>query len=632
MAELLAGELRRRLAENQASWAVKELLADDEPSLPVIVGKIDSEQLVKAEDVEPVDFNDHLGRSANPLLQRRRIAYGFVESETRPQTAGLPATDIRPPSVDWRNRWGRPWITKAQAQQPCFSCWAFPVAGVVETMARIEHAVWAKRSEGDIRDGMGCSCGQGSTPQAALDWVRDHGVCDPDCWPYTLPPKGTPAKNLFPWKATYQPSPDRDGRTIHIDDYVELGDTEQQKVWLDTVGPLVACLEIYNDFLFYGTGVYRKTPIAVPLAGHCVLVVGYDDAAECWIFKNSWGTRWGEGGFGRIAYGELTIDYLAKCGVRGTNIDPWTKRRLHGGNFIESGDGTGHRNLEMLATAGDGQVRHWRREGSGAMDWTQASTFGDDAAACPTLTQTTYNRSFEAVWLTTAGRLHHVWFDEAARRWNDGGLFGPDNAAGVPAFIQSEYYGVPDFSEVVVRTADGRLNHWWRERGSEWQDGGYFAAEVLHSGPALVQTRAPRLEIVCVLADGTMQCWRCEVAYGIPERPGLWYPGEIFGSGVSSPPCMIEGQFSAVDEDTAGNYELCVTVGDRVEHWCRDNQGLSGWHRSATFGHDVRAVVGLVEGSFGFNLEVVVLRTDNRLQHYWRDDTGWHEGPIIGPA
>ena len=50
------------------------------------------------------------------------------------------------------------------------------------------------------------------------------------------------------------------------------------------------------------------------------------------------------------------------------------------------------------------------------------------------------------------------------------------------------------------------------------------------------------------------------------------------------------------------------------------------------FGHDVQAVAGLCEGSFGMNLELIVLRTDRQLQHYWRDRGGWHEGVVIGPA
>lgn len=41
-------------------------------------------------------------------------------------------------------------------------------------------------------------------------------------------------------------------------------------------------------------------------------------------------------------------------------------------------------------------------------------------------------------------------------------------------------------------------------------------------------------------------------------------------------------------------------------------------------------VIALVEGSFGFDLEVAALRQDGTLQHLWRDGAGWHEGVIIG--
>lgn len=70
----------------------------------------------------------------------------------------------------------------------------------------------------------------------------------------------------------------------------------------------------------------------------------------------------------------------------------------------------------------------------------------------------------------------------------------------------------------------------------------------------------------------------------------------------------------------------------QVEHWWRGNASGSPWRRSAVFGHDVASVTGMLQGSFGFNLEVIVLRTDRRLQHYWRDGAGWHEGSVIGPV
>ncbi len=92
---------------------------------------------------------------------------------------------------------------------------------------------------------------------------------------------------------------------------------------------------------------------------------------------------------------------------------------------------------------------------------------------------------------------------------------------------------------------------------------------------------------------------------------------------------MIEGSYGAADEKSVGNFELCVAVGEVIQHWWRSQiDGL--WRQSASFGHNAKSVISLVEGSYGFNLEVIVLRFDNKLQHYWRDGAGWHEGVVFG--
>lgn len=36
--------------------------------------------------------------------------------------------------------------------------------------------------------------------------------------------------------------------------------------------------------------------------GHCVIIVGYNDATQTYDFQNSWGTSWGNQGFGTIPY------------------------------------------------------------------------------------------------------------------------------------------------------------------------------------------------------------------------------------------------------------------------------------------------------------------------------------------
>jgi C1A family cysteine protease len=47
------------------------------------------------------------------------------------------------------------------------------------------------------------------------------------------------------------------------------------------------------------------------LGGHAVVAVGYDDASQRFISRNSWGTGWGMAGYFTIPYAYLTDGNLA---------------------------------------------------------------------------------------------------------------------------------------------------------------------------------------------------------------------------------------------------------------------------------------------------------------------------------
>ena len=148
-----------------------------------------------------------------------------------------------------------------------------------------------------------------------------------------------------------------------------------------------------------------------------MLVIGYDDVAKCWIVKNSWGTKWGQAGYGRIGYGECDIDKYAKYALKGTNPDPWTKKRMHNGNMIESGNGSLHRNFEMLATANGTQIRHWWRDNNVA----GFPGMGDRSFATmppvPNLISTTFNRNFELCPSHHSKGGPSRYFDQIAAQW-----------------------------------------------------------------------------------------------------------------------------------------------------------------------------------------------------------------------
>jgi C1A family cysteine protease len=64
-------------------------------------------------------------------------------------------------------------------------------------------------------------------------------------------------------------------------------------------------MNVYNDFFSYVSGIYSYTKGRLA-GGHVVLIVGYDDANEYFIVKNSWGDEWGDAGYFKIAYSQLT--------------------------------------------------------------------------------------------------------------------------------------------------------------------------------------------------------------------------------------------------------------------------------------------------------------------------------------
>ena len=95
--------------------------------------------------------------------------------------AGTPepaAGGPRSAAVDWRQRFGLPWITTVQDQRQAASCWVFAAVALVDAMTRIELGIWFKGSEGDVHDGRGAHGDTRGEPGRALTWVKDHGISD----------------------------------------------------------------------------------------------------------------------------------------------------------------------------------------------------------------------------------------------------------------------------------------------------------------------------------------------------------------------------------------------------------------------------------------------------------------------
>ncbi|MDD2773468.1 MAG: C1 family peptidase [Elusimicrobiales bacterium] len=187
-----------------------------------------------------------------------------------------------PADVDWRNS-----VTPVKMQVGPY-CWAYAATAALESYAMRTQGV---RGDLSVQALISCSGATDKTYNKAYDYIKSTG----------LPPASFPANCAY----------DRSGwqgqaRKIRGWSFIKKPDVNALKAALAQYGPLATGMRLYNDFQqYYRGGVYSLTAGAAPVGGHAVLVVGYNDAGQYFIGKNSYGTGWGEAGFFRIAYSEV---------------------------------------------------------------------------------------------------------------------------------------------------------------------------------------------------------------------------------------------------------------------------------------------------------------------------------------
>ena len=231
--------------------------------------------------------------------------------------AGVTAA-AAPAAFDLRNVSGVSYDTSVKDQGGCGSCVAFGAAATMETVFR-----FTRRSQMpvDLSEAQlfycharaeGRTCANGWWPDRALTAAKDKGVTFDDYYPYTAGDQNCSNLNAD-W-------PNKLAKVTSFE--VISGNAAKMKESISTYGSVTACFNVFQDFFSYSSGVYKH--VTGNLAGgHCVVLIGYDDAQGCWIARNSWGTGWGESGYFRIGYGECGIETFQTCAVYGVNLRTW---------------------------------------------------------------------------------------------------------------------------------------------------------------------------------------------------------------------------------------------------------------------------------------------------------------------
>ena len=203
-------------------------------------------------------------------------------------------------------------------------------------------------------------------------------------------------------------TPDRFGRTVKLPSgsSVSVTDPAQKKQWIDQVGPIghhrhaagrlqcrgYGCVRADHDCPWCGARlVDRRVRRPGPLLDRQELVQH----------------RGGDQGFGKISYDANLLEPAGFAGLRGTNPDPWCRRRMRTGALIQGGNGAAHNNFELFVRRG-ANIEHWYRENSTAgQPWTLVGnvrsadtyrdTFHDDAQDGAAAVQSSFNRNYEVI-------------------------------------------------------------------------------------------------------------------------------------------------------------------------------------------------------------------------------------------
>lgn len=218
------------------------------------------------------------------------------------------AVTVPPAKVDLRSQ-----LSPVEDQGQLGSCTANALVGAMEynencaspstfvDLSRL-FIYWNERSiEGTVGTDSGAMIRDG------IKSLASFGVCKEATWPYNIAKfRAKPTSKCF-----------TEAKVFKISSYyrVDSTDANQMRLALANGNPFVFGFSVYDSFesaTVATTGILNiPAKTEKLLGGHAVLAVGYDDATQCFLVRNSWGSNWGQSGYFTIPYAYLTNRNLA---------------------------------------------------------------------------------------------------------------------------------------------------------------------------------------------------------------------------------------------------------------------------------------------------------------------------------
>ncbi|KAJ8875468.1 hypothetical protein PR048_023363 [Dryococelus australis] len=236
------------------------------------------------------------GDTHEEIKQRYGGGHLWKPARTVPSSRGVEEEEVEsaslPTHVDWRTK---NLVTAVKTQGYCGACWAFSTTGAVEGQMAKKTGKLYSYSEQQMIDCTGnMNCANGGWMTIAYQYIINAGGIETEQeYPFTGKDYQTCKfkKNLAKgW----------------VKGIVDLPSGNEQKLAqaVATVGPIAAGMDASaSSFDNYAGGIYNEPKCSSTSMDHGVLVVGYgtENGNDYWIVKNSWGPKYGEKGYIRIA-------------------------------------------------------------------------------------------------------------------------------------------------------------------------------------------------------------------------------------------------------------------------------------------------------------------------------------------
>lgn len=136
---------------------------------------------------------------------------------------------------------------------------------------------------------------EGTYPRLAMKMLLKFGVCPERYWPYQ------PHQRDLPKKGASQSA-----KRYRIIAYARLKGLPEMKRSLLVNGPFLCGVKVFKSW--FSKKAIQTGIIPMPkkgediLGGHAICIVGYEDKKELFKFKNSWGKKWADNGYGYLPY------------------------------------------------------------------------------------------------------------------------------------------------------------------------------------------------------------------------------------------------------------------------------------------------------------------------------------------